>query len=418
MKILLLTQYFPPEVAAGANRAFEHAKRWVQSGAEVTVVTCFPNYPTGNIPEKYKGLKYFEEEIDGVKVIRTFTYATPNKGFFKRILAYFSFMFSSVIQSKNKIGKQDLVIASSPPYTVGISGMILGKIKKIPFVFEVRDLWPESIIQLGQVKNKLLIKILEHIELMMYKNAALIVGISDPFVDFISSKGVEQEKIKIIKNGVNLELFQPREINVELKNSLALNEKFIVSYFGTFGLSQGLETILKAAEILKDKSNIHLLLLGNGADRGKLLDLKNELKLDNVTILEPISKEELVDYYSISDLMLVPLRKLRLFNSALPSKMFEIMAMGKPIIHTVDGEARKLLEKENVGKYVEAENYKELADTIIDVRNDHEWQSEASKNGRRLVEEKFNRNDLANEYLKLLVKTIKRSEIELTGYYQ
>ena len=407
MKILLLTQYFPPEVAAGANRAFEHAKRWVQSGAEVTVVTCFPNYPTGNIPEKYKGLKYFEEEIDGVKVIRTFTYATPNKGFFKRILAYFSFMFSSVIQSKNKIGKQDLVIASSPPYTVGISGMILGKIKKIPFVFEVRDLWPESIIQLGQVKNKLLIKILEHIELMMYKNAALIVGISDPFVDFISSKGVEQEKIKIIKNGVNLELFQPREINVELKNSLALNEKFIVSYFGTFGLSQGLETILKAAEILKDKSNIHLLLLGNGADRGKLLDLKNELKLDNVTILEPISKEELVDYYSISDLMLVPLRKLRLFNSALPSKMFEIMAMGKPIIHTVDGEARKLLEKENVGKYVEAENYKELADTIIDVRNDHEWQSEASKNGRRLVEEKFNRNDLANEYLKLLVKTIK-----------
>jgi len=402
IKILLVTQYFPPEVAAGANRAFEHAKRWNQNGAEVTVITCFPNYPTGNIPEKYKGLKYFEEEVDGIKVIRTFTYATPNRGFFKRILAYFSFMFSSVIQSNNKIGKPDLVIASSPPYTVGISGMIIGKLKKIPFVFEVRDLWPESIIQLGQVKNKLLIKILEYIELMMYKNAALIVGISDPFVDFISSKGIERENIKIVKNGVNLELFKPKEKNVELKNSLHLNDKFVVSYFGTFGLSQGLETILRTAEILKDESNIHFLLIGNGADRGKLLALKNELKLDNVTILKPISKEELVDYYSISDLMLVPLRKLSLFDSALPSKMFEIMAMGKPIIHTVDGEARKLLERENVGKYVEAENYKELANTILAARNDHEWQTEASKNGRRLVEEKFNRNDLASVYLRIL----------------
>jgi len=402
IKILLITQYFPPEVAAGANRAYEHAKRWIQSGAEVTVVTCFPNYPTGNIPERYKGLKYFEEEVDGIRVIRTFTYATPNNGFFKRILAYFSFMFSSVIQSRKKIGKQDLVIASSPPYTVGISGMILGKLKKIPFVFEVRDLWPESIIQLGQVKNRLLIKILEKIELIMYKNAALIVGISDPFVDFISAKGIQKEKIKIIKNGVNLELFKPIEKNVELKKSLNLHDKFMISYFGTFGLSQGLETILRTAEILKDELNIHFLLIGNGADRGKLLDLKNELKLDNVTILKPIPKEKLVDYYSISDLMLVPLRKLSLFDSALPSKMFEIMAMAKPIIHTVDGEARKLLEKEKVGVYVEAENYKELADTILTIKNNKGWLVEAGKNGRRLVEEKFDRNDLANEYLQVL----------------
>lgn len=402
IKILLATQYFPPEVAAGANRSYEHAKRWVNLGAEVTVVTCFPNYPTGNIPEKYKGLKYFEEEVDGIKVIRTFTYATPNKGFFKRILAYFSFMFSSVIQSINKIGKQDLVIASSPPYTVGISGMIIGKIKKIPYIFEVRDLWPESIIQLGQVKNKLLIKILERVELMMYKNATLIVGISDPFVEFISSKGIERDKIKIIKNGVNLELFKPKNVNLDLKNSLKLDDKFVVSYFGTFGLSQGLETILRTAEMLKGESDIHLLLIGNGADRGKLLDLKNELKLDNVTILKPIPKEELVDYYSISDLMLVPLRNLKLFDSALPSKMFEIMAMEKPIVHTVNGEARKLLEKENVGKYVEAENYEELAATILAIRNNPIWLNEAGKNGRRLVEKEFNRKILAKEYLNIL----------------
>ncbi len=402
MKILIITQYFPPEVAAGANRAYEHAKRWVNLGSEVTVVTCFPNYPTGTIPEKYKGLKYYEEEIDGIRVIRTFTYATPNKGFFRRILSYFSFMFSSVIQSYKKVGKQDVIIASSPPYTVGISGMVLGKLKKIPFVFEVRDLWPESIIQLGQVKNKILINILEYIELMMYRNASLIVGISDPFVDFISVKGIEKEKIKIIKNGVNLDLFQPKEVNTKLKNSLGLESKFVISYFGTFGLAQGLESIIRTADILKNNSEIHFLLIGDGADRDKLLALKNEFEISNVTILKPIPKAELVDYYSISDVMLVPLRNLSLFNSALPSKMFEIMAMGKPIIHTVDGEARKLLEREGAGKFVEAENFKKLASEIILIKNNSEWLFSASKSARKLVEEKFNRNNLAREYLNIL----------------
>lgn len=401
-RILIITQYFPPEVAAGANRAYEHAKHWVKFGAEVTVVTCFPNYPTGNIPKKYKGLKYLEETIDGIRVIRTFTYATPNKGFFKRVLSYFSFMFSSVIQSYNKIGKQDVIIASSPPYTVGISGMVLGKLKKIPFVFEVRDLWPESIVQLGQVKNRFIIKLLEWIELRMYKGASLIVGISDPFVDFISSKGIPKEKIKIIKNGVNLELFQPQEPDVKLKNSLGLSDKFIVSYFGTFGLAQGLESILRTAEILKVNNNIHFLFIGDGADREKLLDFKKIKDLSNTTILKPLAKEELVKYYSISDVMLVPLRKLSLFDSALPSKMFEIMAMGKPIIHTVDGEARKLLDKENVGKYIEAENYKELAETITSVSVNSQWLNSASINGRNLVEKGFDRKELAQKYFRII----------------
>jgi len=406
IKILLISQYFPPEVAAGANRTYEHAKHWVQLGADVTVVTCFPNYPTGNIPEKYKGMKYHEEEIDGIKVIRTFTYATPNKGFFRRIIGYFSFMFSSVIQSYNKIGKQDIIIASSPPYTVGISGMVLGKLKKTPFVFEVRDLWPESIIQLGQVKNKFLIKILEYIELMMYRSASLIIGISDPFVDFISAKGIEKEKIKIIKNGVNLDLFQPRALDLELKKSLGLESKFVISYFGTFGLAQGLVTILETAERLKNNSDIQFLLIGNGADREKLLNFKDKFNLENVTILKPIPKEELVSYYSISDLMLVPLRNLTLFNSALPSKMFEIMAMGKPIVHTVDGEARRLLEKEGIGRYVEAENPDKLAESILKITNDSEWLSSAAVKGRNLVENKFNRDELASEYLRILMAGI------------
>ena len=402
LNIVLISQYFPPEVAAGANRTFEHAKKWVNLGADVTVITCFPNYPTGNIPSNYKGLKYFEEEIEGINIIRTFTYATPNKGFFRRIIAYFSFMFSSIIQGYKKIGKANVIIASSPPYTVGLSGMMLGKLKKVPFVFEVRDLWPESIIQLGQVKNKFLIKILEYLELKMYKSAALIIGISNPFIDFISRKGIERNKIKIINNGVNLDLFRPVAKDENLIQTLGLKKKFIVSYFGTFGLAQGLISVLKSAKLLVEKDSIHFLLIGDGADREKLKEYKNFNKLNNVTILPPVQKEELISYYSISDVLLVPLRNLPLFDSALPSKMFEIMAMAKPIIHTVDGEARILLKNEDAGKYVEAENPEELAETILSISDNTEWLNNAGKNGRRLVEEKFNREILAKDYFNIL----------------
>ena len=402
INIVLISQYFPPEVAAGANRTFEHAKRWVNLGADVTVITCFPNYPTGNIPSKYKGLRYLVEEIEGINVIRTFTYATPNKGFFRRIIAYFSFMFSSIIQGYKKIGKANVIIASSPPYTVGLSGMILGKLKKVPFVFEVRDLWPESIIQLGQVKNKTLIKVLEYLELKMYKSAALIIGISNPFIDFISNKGIDRNKIKIINNGVNLDLFKPIAKDEKLIETLKLEKKVIVSYFGTFGLAQGLISVLESAKLLVEKDSLHFLFIGDGADREKLKEYKNLNNLNNVTILPPVQKNELIKYYSISDVLLVPLRNLSLFDSALPSKMFEIMAMAKPIIHTVDGEARILLENEDAGKYVKAENPEELAETILSISDNNEWLIKAGKNGRRLVEEKFNREILAKKYFKIL----------------
>lgn len=181
-KILLLTKYFPPEPGAGSNRAYEHAKRWANMGVEVTVLTCFPHYPDGIIPAKYRGHNYYEEEIENIKIIRTYTYATPNKGKIKRSIGFFSFMFSSILQGYKKIGKPDVIIASSPPITVGVSALILSKIKKIPFIFEVRDLWPESIVQLGEIRNKYLIKIMEYLEKKIYMNAFKIVSVTDSFV--------------------------------------------------------------------------------------------------------------------------------------------------------------------------------------------------------------------------------------------
>ncbi len=407
MNILLLTKYFPPEPGAGSTRAYEHARRWVKSGANVTVLTCFPHYPNGIIPEKYKGMNYLEENIEGIKVIRTYTYATANKGKVKRSIGFISFMFSSVIQGASKIGKQDIIVASSPPITVGVSALALSKIKKIPYVFEARDLWPESIVQLGQITNKFIIGLLEKLEILLYKNSSFIVGISDPFVKIIASKGIPAAKIKIIKNGVDINFFSPIPKDENLQSELNLKDKFIVSYFGTFGLSHSLDKVLLAAEKIKDKKEIHFLLIGDGAEREKLIEMKSELQLTNVTILPSVTREQLKNYYSISDLMLVTLRGLDLFSSALPSKMFEIMAMGKPILHTVDGVARELLDKEEIGKFVEPENSDKMANAILELYKNHSWLVNAGNKARNFVIENFNRDLLAQNYLRELEKIIK-----------
>ena len=409
MKILLLTKYFPPEPGAGSTRAYEHAKRWKNLGAEVTVITCFPHYPDGIIPEKYKGHSFYKEEIEGIKVLRTFTYAAPNKGKIKRSIGFFSFMFSSVIQGLLKSGKHDILIASSPPITVGVSGMILAMFKRIPFVFEVRDLWPESIVQLGQITNKFVIRILEFLEVMMYKRAAAIVGVSDPFVDIISGKGIAREKIKIIKNGVDLNLFIPQDYDSELAEKINVKGIFIVSYFGTFGLAHALDKVLLAAAKLKSEEKILFLFIGDGAEKEKLKKMQRDLSLTNVIFIPMIKKSELKSYYSISDLMLVPLRNLPLFDSALPSKLFEILAMKKPIIITVKGEAKKLVENAGAGKFAEPENPDDLADKILEAYKNPEWLIIAGEKGRAFVEQNFDRDKLASDYLTLLKSIVSKN---------
>ncbi len=408
MKILLLTKYFPPEPGAGSTRAYEHAKYWTELGADVTVLTCFPHYPDGIIPDEYKGYSYLEEEINGIKVVRTFTYATANKGKVRRSLGFFSFMLSSVIQGFLRLKKFDVIIATSPPITVGISGMLLSMLKKIPFVFEVRDLWPDSIVQLGEIKNRTIIKSLEFFEILMYKYALLVVCVSDAFIDIVHSKGIPLEKIKIFKNGVDLSLFNPSDFDIDLAEQLKLKNKFVVGYFGTFGLAHALDKVLLAARNLQNNEKIHFLLIGDGAESEKLKKIKEEFNLENVTILPMIKKEELRRYYSIADVMLVPLKNIPIFESVLPSKIFEIMAMKKPIILSVKGEAKKLVEQAGAGKFAEPENPNDLAEKITEAFENPEWIKQAGENGRSFVEKYFNRKKIAKDYLDLLSDSLKK----------
>ena len=411
LKILLVTEYFPPEIGAGSNRAFEQSKRWVEKGAKVTVITGFPDYPDGVIPEEYKNYKFLQEEYQGINVIRTYTVAAPNRGFLKRVISFSSFMFSSIIQGTKASRKQDILIATSPPFSVGISGYIISRLKRIPFIFEVRDLWPESIIQLGQLKNKFIIKFMETIERFLYKKSIHIVPVAESTTAVLKEKGISKSKITVIKNGVNLNEVIPQQEDGELRVKLGLNRKTIVSYIGTLGLSHALDKFLETAKLLSNKKDVGFLIIGDGAERENLLKKSQQYDLKNVCFIKKVEKEKIASYYSISDILLVPLKDLPIFKKVIPSKIFEIMAFEKPILISVDGEARSVVESANSGIYVNPEDPNDLKEKILYLANNCELAAELGRNGRKFVEEYFDRQKLADDYLDLLSSFIKNNNI-------
>lgn len=401
MNILLVTEYFPPEIGAGSVRAFENSKRWVENGINVTVITGFPDYPDGIIPKKYRGYKFYREEIEGIKVIRTFTIPAPNKGFFKRVLSFISFLFSSVIQGTWASGHQNILIATSPPFFVGIAGYFISRLKGIPFVFEVRDLWPESIIQLGQLKSKLVITILEFIEKFLYSSAIHIVAVADSTVKILVEKGISAKKISVVKNGIDPNLMMYKKFKNDLKNELGLHN-IIVTYIGTIGLSHSVETIVKTAKLLELNDKISFLVVGDGAEKVNVERMAQMNKLNNVFFVGKVSREEIANYYFISDIMLVTLKNLSLFKCVIPSKIFEIMAFGKPIIIGVDGEARKIVEKAKSGIFTKPEDPIELKQNILLLANDEKLRHELGCNGKEYVTKYYNRKKLADDYIMII----------------
>ncbi|MCF8241111.1 MAG: glycosyltransferase family 4 protein [Melioribacteraceae bacterium] len=401
-KICLITEYFPPETGAGSIRAFEHAKEWVKLGIEVEVITCMPHYPTGVIPEKYRNKFYYFEKIEGVSIHRTYTYAAASRGFLKRFIAYSAFMLSSIIQGSFLLKQVDFIIATSPPFSIGISGWVLSKLKRIPLVFEVRDLWPESLIQLGQVKNKILISLLEFIEKKIYQKAYYIVSVTDSYCDIIRQKNITKDKIKVIKNGVDTDFFRPSKKDIGLLNQHNLAEKRVIAYFGNFGLSQPIDRIVDLASIFTDKSEVHFILIGDGEQRILVENKIKEMNLTNITLLKTVSKSKLIKYYSIADLMIVPLKPIPLFKTVIPSKIFEIMAMGIPILLGVEGEARQLIEVSKAGRYIDLKDLKNVKNVICDLLSDNAGLEYYSKNGRRFVVENFDRKRQAKMYIELL----------------
>jgi glycosyltransferase involved in cell wall biosynthesis len=399
MKILFLSQYFPPEICAPAARVSELCRFWAQAGEEVTVVTAFPNHPTGIIPPAYRGKRFQREEVEGCQVLRCWIYVAANKGFFKRLVCFFSFMISSILVAAFRAGKCDVVMATSPQIFAGVAGWVVSVLKRKPFVLEVRDLWPDSAIQLGVLKNRVLIGLSRWLESFLYHRADLLVPVSESIRNAILAHGISSSRIFVLPNGIDPELFVPGDRMNEKRVEIGVGEEFIVSYIGTHGMAHGLDRVVEAAHLLRDHSNIRFLFIGEGAKKEEIIRLGKELGVERVTFHSSVPKEEIPLWYAASDLPLVTLLDLPVFTTVLPSKMFEIMACERPILMVAKGECAELLERAGAGRALSSSDSEILAQAILELAADPQKCRQYAKAGREFVLANFDRRNLALTYL-------------------
>jgi putative colanic acid biosynthesis glycosyltransferase WcaI len=404
MKILYISQYFPPEMGAPAARAVELSRHWARLGHDVTVLTGFPNHPTGVVPAGYrKPLRrlVLRQQVNGVNVVRTWLLPFPNRRAHERILNYTSFC-ASASTTGLFLSRPDVVIATSPQLLVGLSGWWLARWKRVPFVFEVRDLWPESLTAVGMSDgNSVLHRVLAKIAGFLYRQADRVVVVAPAFEDYLVEHwGVPREKISVVENGVETELFAP-EAATDLRRELNPEGKFVVSYIGTMGMAHGLETVIGAAARLRDAHpEICFVVLGEGAEKERIKALAQERGLSNLQFLDEQPRDRIPGYICASDVCLVPLKKTELFKTVIPTKMLEFMSCARPVILGVDGQARAILEEARGGLVVEPENSEALANAICCLSANPELAGELGRNGREYIVRKFSRAQTAKKYIR------------------
>ena len=404
VRILILTQYYPPERGAPQNRLSDLAQRLERAGHDVTVLTALPNYPRGEIFKEYHGRFQFEERCAGVRVVRAWIYATQKKTFVRRLLNYFSFVFSSFVLALWKVRSQDVVIVESPPLFLGISGFLISLCKNAKLIFNVSDLWPDSAVAMGILSNKSLIHLSRWLEEFLYKHATLITGQTQGIVDSIQSRFTDKQ-VELITNGVDVRAFGRASNSNEksrIKDEFGFGDKFVIGYAGLHGLAQGLETVVQAAGMLSAQENLLFAFFGDGPEKEILMQLADDSKLTNIRFY-PSQESSLMPMILASfDLALIPLRKLDLFRGALPSKMFEAMAAEVPIIVSIEGEARELVERAQAGIAIQPENPGAMACAILQLYQNREQLTVFGRNGRRYVVEHFDRQKIAENFEGLL----------------
>ena len=403
MKLLILTQYYPPEIGAPQNRLHELAVRLKANGMEVNVLTALPNYPRMEIMNGYENQKNRYEEIDSIPVHRSWIYVSKSKGIFSRLLIYFSFVWSSYWKGR-KMKNYDYLLVESPPLFLGYSALRLAKKLNAKLIFNVSDLWPESAEKLGIVTNKIALKLAYKLEAKCYKKAFLITGQTQGIVDDICAR-FPDKKVYWLPNGVDLAFYNPSNIQVGnfRKDHGFTVQDVIFFYGGIIGYAQGLALIIKAANLLREYASIQFVIQGSGPEKESLLALKDSLSLTNVHFLEPVAKSEMPAILKSIDVALVPLKNLPLFNGAIPSKVFEALAMQVPLLLGVDGEARHhFIEKGKAGLFFQPENADELAKQALFLTENLSKRIEMGVNARRYVIENFDRNKIAYDFKKQL----------------
>lgn len=406
MNIAVFSHYFTPEVSAPSMRVHDMARQWLAQRHPVQVVTCFPNHPTGVIYPGYAVRLHQHQKLDGIDVHRHWTYTAPNKGFAKKTLGHISYLPAALLLSAPRLAHTDVAIGSSPTLFAAMAAAAFAAKRRIPFVMEVRDLWPAIFVELGVLRNPHLIHWLERLELALYHRATGVVTVTDSFRQNIIGRGVAGEKVVTIPNGADVDYWQPQEVPTELRWRLGLEEAFVVLYIGTHGVSQALRRILDTASQLAGHTAIRFLFVGDGAEKPQLVEEAHRAGLDNVRFLDAVGKAEARALYALADVCLVPLRNIPLFETFIPSKMFEIMAMGRPIVASVAGEAAGILRRSDGAIVVPPEDSTAIGRAIVELQRDPERATSMGRRGREFVVQHYSRRMLANDYLGLMEAAI------------
>ena len=401
MRILSLTENFPPETNAAATRVYERARYWADWGHEVTVVTTAPNFPQGKLYEGYENRWYQTEWIDGIKVVRVKSFISPNRGTFRRTLDFLSFLFTGLGGGLFQ-NRPDVVTATSPQFFSAVAGWLLGAIRRVPFVFELGDIWPASIVAVGAMKPSLALRVMEKLELFLYRRSASVVALTSAFKENLISRNIDGDKIAVVMNGVDLSKYSPKERTADLAKEWGLSDNFVIGYIGTHGMAHGLHNVVDAAACLREDRRAKFLFVGDGAEREGLIASARERNLENVVFRPPAPKELMPDIWSLCDVALVHLRNAPVFSEVMPSKVFEAMAMGVPILLAAPkGEASKVLAREGAGLHVAPEEPDALAAAVVELANDSDLRKRLGEAGHRSAA-KYTRVNQATQMLQAL----------------
>jgi glycosyltransferase involved in cell wall biosynthesis len=404
MNILILTSLFFPEIAANSIRMTALAEKLSADEMDVTVVTAFPYYSDSTNP-KHKNRFAIKERHNGVDVVRTYTFISKEKTIYKRLLTFLSYMLSSAAYTLFKRKKFDVVLSISPPFFTLITAFFVCRIRRIPFVIDIQDLYPDTAVELGKLKNRYLIKIWRVLEVMIYKSAAAIVVISKGFKEEIVKKGIPSDKIFVVNTWVNTRKFDPDKISNQ-KKALGLEDSFVVLFLGTLGYAQGAENIIEAAALLCEYERIKFLFVGDGVGKNKLIEKASDMELGNVLFLPPKPFQEVPSYINSADICLVHLVKRDFYRTIIPSKTYEYMSMGKAIIMVVQGEAESLVRDNNCGIAVEPENPQALKRAILKLYENPEEAEELGRNSR-LAALKYSDKVLMSKYKEIIYQVSK-----------
>ena len=411
MRILIFADRFIPEVTAVSFREMDHAKEWLKLGHEVTVVTCAPNFPKGKLFPGYKNRPYQEEWIDGVRVVRVWSYMTANEGTLKRTLDYMSFVFAAIFFFW-RYPKFDAIIATSPPLFVAIAGWAVSRLRRRPWIFEVRDLWPATIeaVQASK-KGSFVMRMLTRLEEFLYKHADRLVLVTDSFYDELKERGVPTEKMDVVTNGVDSNFFSRESVQFDAKEKLGLKpDSFLAAYIGTTGMTHGLTTMVEAAELCKDEPDIVFLIMGEGAERANLETEVEKRGLTNFKFHDFVPREEVVSYLGGMDASIVHLRPHPLFKTVIPSKIFETMAMGLPMAYGVEGLSAEIVRDANAGICYPSGDAQAMADAVKKLYRNPELRKQFGDDGRAAVEKHYSRRVKAAEMIVSIEKMLHRGK--------